>query len=533
MQRRLPSFLAPSPILLFPPRNRLNCRSRRAGINPSNTCFLRDPSTAAANRKKAPSGIGERQGRSRREDAAKHLAGPDSRAPVAATILTHVVFNKVTSLIVICLGEVRLQVHFDKLLENKPPDRGPPDKKPREFKLQLSRKARALFKRLSVHVCNASVMQLGAPSQDCLLHATLQEIAFHVLARDAEFYVSLNVFSAAVKIFKHPQDTSHNDSCLADFCVTVQGSAVVSAKDISVAHNITLNIAQPEIVLYEDRLIEALSSSEPTVNRAVPSTPEEEEPSKDESESAALDDMDSERAELKALVAKMPEAVYVKMESASVKVLRDNWNKGLFLEVHSFTAELLQDSSQSCFATCLLALSNLALTSDQFQLAALAKAEATGKLHHEQVDVNVKLAALRTAYSEDELRHWAQLLPASPRPPVERKRASKTLTQRLSSLKMLVRASAELEDVSVSVITADYPASHFKELANGSNFLLCAQTRHTSSDLRVQCMLGSVHSEVNPRVSGLVAHWSSKVAAKAALRRPEQKPALMHAQQVL
>lgn len=65
MQRRLPSFLAPSPILLFPPRNRLNCRSRRAGINPSNTCFLRDPSTAAANRKKAPSGIGERQGEKR------------------------------------------------------------------------------------------------------------------------------------------------------------------------------------------------------------------------------------------------------------------------------------------------------------------------------------------------------------------------------------------------------------------------------------------------------------------------------------
>lgn len=65
MQRRLPSFLAPSPILLFPPRNRLYCRSRRAGINPSNTCFLRDPSTAAANRQKAPSGIGERQGEKR------------------------------------------------------------------------------------------------------------------------------------------------------------------------------------------------------------------------------------------------------------------------------------------------------------------------------------------------------------------------------------------------------------------------------------------------------------------------------------
>lgn len=503
-----------------------------------------------------------------------------------AWLTSNLFSTKYSSLIVICLGEVRLQVHFDKLLENKPPDRGPPDKKPREFKLQLSRKARALFKRLSVHICNASVMQLGAPSQDCLLHATLQEIAFHVLARDAEFFVSLNIFSAAVKIFRHPQDTSHNDSCLADFCVTVQGSAVVSANDISVAHNVTLNIAQPEIVLYEDRLIEALSSRESMVNQAAPSMPADEDPGKNEGASAFLDETDSERAELKALVAKMPEAVYVKMESASVKILRDNWHKGLFLEVHSFTAELLQDSSQSCFATCLLALTNLALTSDQFQLAALAKAEATGKLHHEQVDVNVKLASLRTAYSEDELRHWAQLLPASPRPPVEKKRTSKTLAQRLSSLKMLVRASAELEDISVSVVTADceplsaglqrarlnadvgslllsgkdqgalpemssevmlemawctlgscdalkpqqLKKSHFWNVPFSIGMMLL-KTRHTSSDLRVQCMLGSVHSEVNPRVSGLVAHWSSKVAAKTAQRRPEHKPAPIHAPQ--
>lgn len=58
-----------------------------------------------------------------------------------AWLTSNLFSTKYSSLIVICLGEVRLQVHFDKLLENKPPD-----KKPREFKLQLSRKARALFK---------------------------------------------------------------------------------------------------------------------------------------------------------------------------------------------------------------------------------------------------------------------------------------------------------------------------------------------------------------------------------------------------
>ncbi|KAL3227704.1 hypothetical protein MRX96_003671 [Rhipicephalus microplus] len=107
-----------------------------------------------------------------------------------AWLTSNLISAKYSSLVVICLGDVRLQAHFDKLLEKKEPDRGPPDRTTRTFKLQLSRKARAIFKRLSVHVWNASMMQLGAPSHDCLLHVTLQEIAFHVLARDSE-YVSL------------------------------------------------------------------------------------------------------------------------------------------------------------------------------------------------------------------------------------------------------------------------------------------------------------------------------------------------------
>ncbi|KAL1428375.1 hypothetical protein MTO96_002757 [Rhipicephalus appendiculatus] len=476
-----------------------------------------------------------------------------------AWLTSNLISAKYSSLVVICLGDVRLQAHFDKLLENKAPDRGPPDKSARTFKLQLSRKARAIFKRLSVHIWNASMMQLGAPSQDCLLHVKLQEIAFHVLARDSEYCVSLGVFTAALRIFKHPRDTSSNDSCLAQFCVTLQGNAVFSDEDLSNVHNMTLSIQQPEIILYEERLLEALYSKEFETEHSAFSVVKNEELNKDENGSLVEEDTESERARLKSLVAKLPQATCIKVESASVKILQENWQKGLFLEANAFTAELLQDSTKSCFATCTLTLSNVALTGDQFQLVALTRAEATGKLHHDQVDVNVKFASLRTAYSEDELRHWAQLLSSmsqreskrehAPRPP-------RSLLQRFSSLKMLMRASAELEDISVSVRTADCePVSAGvlraklnadvgsllmtgkDEAANPelssevmletawctlgscdslkpqqlkkshvwnvpfSIGMMLLKTRHSSSDLRIQCMLGGVHTEAGPVLS--------------------------------
>uniref|UniRef100_A0A224YP88 Protein, containing Apt1 domain n=1 Tax=Rhipicephalus zambeziensis TaxID=60191 RepID=A0A224YP88_9ACAR len=505
-----------------------------------------------------------------------------------AWLTSNLISAKYSSLVVICLGDVRLQAHFDKLLENKAPDRGPPDKSARTFKLQLSRKARAIFKRLSVHVWNASMMQLGAPSQDCLLHVTLQEIAFHVLARDSEYCVSLGVFTAALRIFKHPQDTSSNDSCLAQFCVTLQGNATFSDEDVSNVHNTTLSIQQPEVILYEERLLEALYSKEfETENSALPAV-KNEELTKDENGSLVEEDTESERARLKSLVAKLPQATCIKVESASVKILQENWQKGLFLEANAFTAELLQDSTQSCFATCTLTLSNVALTGDQFQLVALTRAEATGKLHHDQVDVNVKFASLRTAYSEDELRHWAQLLSSmsqreskqehAPRPP-------RTLLQRFSSLKMLMRASAELEDISVSVRTADcepvsagvlrarlnadvgsllmtgkdqaanpelssevmletawctlgscdslktqqLKKSHVWNVPFSIGMMLL-KTRHSSSDLRIQCMLGGVHAEVNPLVTGLLQHWSSKLQARA-VKHEAMQPAISESKQ--
>ncbi|XP_077510503.1 bridge-like lipid transfer protein family member hobbit isoform X1 [Amblyomma americanum] len=504
-----------------------------------------------------------------------------------AWLTSNLFSTRYSSLVVICLGDVRLQVHFDKLLENRTPEREPPDKTPRSFKLQLSRKARAIFKRLSIHVCNATVMQLGAPSQDCLLHVTLQEIAFHVLARDSEYCVSLGVFSAALRILKHPQDTSSNDSCLAHFNVTIQGNAAVSTKDFSIVHNTTLIIQQPEIVLFEERLLEALYSKEFALKHPVLPKPEEGDLEQDVTKPLVQDEAECERARLKSVFAKLPEATSIKVESVSIRILRENWQKGLFLEAHTFTAELLQDSTQSCFATCTLVLSNLALANDHFQLAVLARAEATGKLHHDQVDVNLKFASLRAAYSEDELRHWAQLLPSLSQQSPEKKHASpssKTFSQRISSLKMLVRASAELEDVSVSVRTADCePVSAGVQRARlnadvGSLLLgrdlvtqpemssevmleaawctlgscdtlkpqqlkknhvwnvpfsvgmMLLKTRHTVSDLRIQCMLGSVHLEVNPHVAGLLEHWSSKLRAKA-VKLGAKQPAIVKPEQ--
>ncbi|KAH7955432.1 hypothetical protein HPB52_000876 [Rhipicephalus sanguineus] len=55
-------------------------------------------------------------------------------------------------------------------------------------------------------------------------------------------------------------------------------------------------------------------------------------------------------------------------------------------------------------------------------------------------------------------------------------------------------------------------------------------TRHSSSDLRIQCMLGGVHAEVNPLVTGLLEHWSSKLQARA-VRHEDKQPAIPESKQ--
>ncbi|XP_029850428.2 protein KIAA0100 [Ixodes scapularis] len=484
--------------------------------------------------------------------------------------------TKYSSLFVVCLGDVRLQAHFDKLLENKPTKRLPPDKPPAQGKIQLPGKAMTFFKRMSLHVHNASIMQLGAPSQDCLLHATFQELAMHVLSDKLDCCISMNMISAALRIFKHPQDTSTNDSCMVHFCVSIQSSITCSAVDLRVIHNASVDIRQPEILLYEDKLLEALSSREAPTSQEL----EHEEPEHDEEANVASSDKEPTLGEdeLRSLVGKLPEAVCIKMESSSFKILRENFQRGLFLEVHSVTAELLRDAGEDSFATCLLTLSNLGLASDQFQVVSLKSAEAKFRLHHEQVDMNVRLASLHAAYSEEELNHWGRLLPPRRRSasvPAPHRSRSQSSLDKLVSLRMLVRATAELEDVSAQLkmtdcgpfstglvharLNADIGSvlpvagkdkgtrdissevmletawctlspvdvprpqqlkkSHFWNVPFSVGMMLL-KTRHTSQDLRIQCMLGSVHAEVNPRVTALLQQWCSRITSRMTLGRP-------------
>ncbi|KAG0425423.1 hypothetical protein HPB47_027401, partial [Ixodes persulcatus] len=417
--------------------------------------------------------------------------------------------TKYSSLFVVCLGDVRLQAHFDKLLENKPTKRLPPDKPPAQGKIQLPGKAMTFFK-----------------------------------------------------------DTSTNDSCMVQFCVSIQSSITCSAVDLRVIHNASVDIRQPEILLYEDKLLEALSSREAPTSQEL----EHEEPEHDEEADVASSDKEP--------------------------ALGEDELRGLFLEVHSVTAELLRDAGEDSFATCLLTLSNLGLASDQFQVVSLKSAEAKFRLHHEQVDMNVRLASLHAAYSEEELNHWGRLLPPRRRSasvPAPHRSRSQSSLDKLFSLRMLVRATAELEDVSAQLkmtdcgpfstglvharLNADIGSvlpiagkdrgtrdissevmletawctlspvdvprpqqlkkSHFWNVPFSVGMMLLKQlkkshfwnvpfsvgmmllkTRHTSQDLRIQCMLGSVHAEVNPRVTALLQQWCSRITSRVTLGRP-------------
>ncbi|CAN7945213.1 unnamed protein product, partial [Ixodes pacificus] len=61
--------------------------------------------------------------------------------------------------------------------------------------------------------------------------------------------------------------------------------------------------------------------------------------------------------------------------------------------------------------------------------------------------------------------------------------------------------------------------SHFWNVPFSVGMMLL-KTRHTSQDLRIQCMLGSVHAEVNPRVTALLQQWCSRITSRMTLGRP-------------
>ncbi|XP_064459763.1 protein hobbit-like [Ornithodoros turicata] len=456
------------------------------------------------------------------------------------------------SFLVVCLGDVRLQVHLSKLLESNPMHKVPPDKyvSVAPKRIQLSRRLTSIVKGASIHIFNVSVMQLGSPSLDCLLHTTAQELALHFLAQGSKCRASLNVTSAVVRIFQHPQDT--NDSCLANVSVNVESSVTLSSKNIRHVHAITLCIRQPEVTLYDG------FSAEKLLESFVPKGAFRR-PSQD-LELAHLVNKESEHADstsqnkLQSLLDICPEKASITIESSTIKVLRENWQRGLCLEMQSISGELLKGD----LCSLSLSLGNMAVTSDHSKVLALNVADFKCKLQEKHADVNMRLTSFHIAYCEED--YWLRLLPSR-----DSQQPSKSPTKGISQwlLPLVVHATAELEDVSGSAKTLDcgqfsvglvharFTADagmgcheggigdmdisselmletvwctmgtcelakvqqlkrfHFWNVPLSAGMMLL-KVSLTAHDIRIQCMLCSVHWEINSQLADLLAKYRLK-----------------------
>ncbi|GBN08188.1 Protein KIAA0100, partial [Araneus ventricosus] len=369
--------------------------------------------------------------------------------------------SNLKSIFVICLNDIRLQGDTEWIISRKASNQQSDSKS----SSPLPKKFFSFLKFISLHVSNASVMQLGKSDEEFLLHLSFNEFNLYSCRLSEKMQLNMAILSSSIKVFKHQpldQETHHStESCICHFASNLHFSIITSVDKNVKIQSVSVNISEPELMLYEGFSILKFKNYALNGLQAKKQTEGQERNDLNQQDMNGDLSFTEETAhrsllDIKKKLEKIPKVSDISIDSFSVKVMMKGghriFNFGVkFISLHLEIDEFFENKILPSISSN-LEIKDITAASDHVQFGKLVKSGLELKMTDNLVDLKFNLSVLHVLYQKEVMQCFLNALLLSNKkmklnqqPKIKR---SGSLSELLNGHK--IKTTVDVDDIFVS-----------------------------------------------------------------------------------
>ncbi|KAF8767944.1 Protein KIAA0100 like protein [Argiope bruennichi] len=323
--------------------------------------------------------------------------------------------SNLKSILVICLNDIRLQGDTEWIISRKASNQQSDSKK----SSSLPEKFFSFFKFISLHVSNASVMQLGKSDEEFLLHLSFQEFNLYCCRLSEKMQLNMAILSSSLKVFKHQpldQETHHStESCICHFASNLHFSILTSVERNVKIQSVSVKISEPELMLYEGFSI--LKFKNYALNGLQTKKQTEDQIRNDLNQQEVLiaeETAHKSLLDIRKKLEKIPKVSDISIDSFSVKVMMKGghriFNFGVnFISLHLEIDESIENKILPSISST-VEIKDITAASDHVQFGKLVKSGLELKVADNLVDLKFNLSVLHVLYQKEVMQCFMNAL---------------------------------------------------------------------------------------------------------------------------
>ncbi|GIX80787.1 protein KIAA0100 [Caerostris darwini] len=325
--------------------------------------------------------------------------------------------SNLKSIIVICLNDIRLQGDTEWLMSRRTSKQQIGNRSSSGIPVKLF----SFLKFISLHVSNASVMQLGKSDEEFLLHLSFQEFNLYCCRVSKGIQLNMAILSSSVKVFKHislDSDKHHsNESCICHFASNLQFSVEASVDKNVEIQSVYVNISEPELMLYEGFSVlkfknYALNGLQAKKHDLV--TEDLNALEVNEETTSLEETMQKNYVEIKKKFKKLPKVSDISIDLFSIKIMMRGGHRifefGVkFISLHLEVGEFFENETLPRISSS-IEVKDITAASDHVQFGQLIKCAFEFKTTDNILDSKFNLSVLHVLYQKEVLQCFVNAL---------------------------------------------------------------------------------------------------------------------------
>lgn len=304
------------------------------------------------------------------------------------------------TLLTLCISDFRLQGNIIEWVKS--------NRKNNQQNEDKRIKFLSILKRISLHITNANIMQIGSAGQVCMLLTTVQELSILFTTDNVLGKIYISLLSTTIKVFRHiSKFPSLSDSCLAQLSLNLEQNIHLDLNgNYPVLQKTAICINQPEIIFYESLSFNTLQSVLfPNIE-----TSGQDEIKKNYNNS--LSGVSAQTNEIN--LSKIPFEVEAKVKTFTIKLMREGGQRILSVDLKSIESSFKRNKEVTTpCSSAIFSIHDLTVSSIQTQFVLLNKASVLIKMKNSIFDVGTNLSCFYISYQHEEFNYWLGLISLS------------------------------------------------------------------------------------------------------------------------
>lgn len=355
------------------------------------------------------------------------------------------------SLIVLYINDIRIQGDTDWIIAHTASNNNSSVHKKTTISLI---KFISVLKFFSLHVLNASVMQLGKSDEEFLLHFSFQELNIFCARIINGVQLNASVMSSSVKVFKHlPIDQEQEQSteaCICHFSSNLHLAFHLVPTQSALIQAINVDIKEPEVMLYEGF---SVSKFKTYIQNGLDTRKLQNNYAEDGNSENFIPS--NNLSGIRQKIIKLPKMSNITIDLFSVKVMMKGGHRTFLFGVkliswHFEIADILEEYPLPNI-TSSIQVKGVSAASDHIQIGQLQNFSFDFTMADRILDAKVNLSLLHLLYEKEVLQYFLNMMlhnsqKANVPPPVIKRK--KTIFELFHGYR--IKAVAEVDDICAS-----------------------------------------------------------------------------------